>query len=257
MDSEVQTYVFDSKEVRMLTIDDEPWFVGKDVATVLGYSNHNKVLKDHVDDEDSRGYRIVTPSGTQTVKVINESGLYSLILSSKLPTAKRFKRWVTNEVLPSIRKHGMYATDKVIDQALADPDSMIRVLTELKKEREQRLLAEREADEFRPKAKYCDLILQNKSLLNISAIAKDYGMSGAKMNQTLHELKVQFKQGGIWLPYSKYQKEGWTKLTTRTKSSQHGGKTITYSAWTQKGRLGIYEILKEHGILPLIEQEEQ
>ncbi|MDK7272537.1 BRO-N domain-containing protein, partial [Actinotignum schaalii] len=106
--------------------------MGKDVAKVLGHSNPQKALRDHVDEEDSRGERIVTPSGIQTTKVINESGLYSLILSSKLPTAKKFKRWVTSVVLPSIRKHGMFATEKTIDQMLEDPDSMIRVLTEMK-----------------------------------------------------------------------------------------------------------------------------
>lgn len=177
MDSEVQTYVFDSKEVRMLTIDDEPYFVGKDIAVILGYGDTDKAIRRHVDSEDKLTRQFGGSGQRRKMGIINESGLYSLIIASKLPSAKRFKRWVTSDVLPSIRKHGMYATDKVIDQALADPDSMIRVLTELKKEREQRLLAEREADEFRPKARYYDMILQNKSLLTITSIAKDYGMS--------------------------------------------------------------------------------
>jgi prophage antirepressor-like protein len=97
--------------IRTIMIDDEPWFVGKDVAMALGYGNTQKALKDHVDDEDKRGARIVTPGGKQTMTVINESGLYSLILSSKLPNAKKFKRWVTSEVLPAIRKNGSYTIE--------------------------------------------------------------------------------------------------------------------------------------------------
>lgn len=267
INSEVQTYVFDNKDVRTLTIDNEPWFVGKDVASVLGYTNPRKALRDHVDDEDSREERIVTPSGNQATKVINESGLYSLIISSKLPSAKKFKHWVTSEVLPSIRKHGVYATPVTIDSILADPDSGIRLLQELKeerrqkeqallkasKEREGRLIAEQKVNEYEPKASYYDLILQNKSLMNITQIAKDYGMSGAEMNKKLHELGVQFKQGGNWLLYAKYQKNGWTQSTTELVN--HGKKVVLHTKWTQKGRIGIYQILKESGILPLIERE--
>lgn len=110
MQSNLQLFQFEKSNVRALELKNEPWFVGKDVAEILGYSNTNKALKDHVDEEDKRGYRIVTPSGKQTAKVINESGLYSLILSSKMPNAKKFKRWVTSEVLPQIRKTGSYVS---------------------------------------------------------------------------------------------------------------------------------------------------
>ena len=112
MNSNLQLFNFEGNQVRTLSIENEPWLVGKDVAEILGYLNSRKALKDHVDEEDQRGYRIVTPSGKQTAKVINESGLYSLILSSKMPNAKKFKHWVTSEVLPTIRRHGAYMTDE-------------------------------------------------------------------------------------------------------------------------------------------------
>jgi len=113
LETALQVYVNDAfGKIRAMLIDDKPYFVGKDVATALGYTNSRKALRDHVDEEDTREERIVTPSGTQATKLINESGLYSLILSSKLPSAKTFKRWVTSEVLPSIRETGTYTVDK-------------------------------------------------------------------------------------------------------------------------------------------------
>lgn len=265
--SEAQVYVFDNKEVRTLDIDGEPWFVGKDVAIILGYSNPQKALRDHVDEEDKTVNESFTVNGTMAI-LINESGLYSLIISSKLPTAKKFKHWVTSEVLPSIRKHGAYATPVTIDSILADPDSGIRLLQELKEERKQkeqallkasreregRLIAEQKVNEYEPKVSYYDLILQNNSLVTITQIAKDYGMGGAEMNRKLHELGVQFKQGKTWLLYAKYQKNGWTH--SKTFPIKHGKGTAMNTYWTQKGRIGIYQILKENNILPLIERDD-
>ena len=121
--------------IRTMLINDEPYFIGKDIASILGYSNPRKAIIDHVDEEDKTdGVTIRDSIGrAQNPVCINESGLYSLILSSKLPTAKKFKRWVTTEVLPTIRKHGMYANEETIEKMLADPDSIIKILTELKK----------------------------------------------------------------------------------------------------------------------------
>ncbi|MDG4868873.1 phage antirepressor KilAC domain-containing protein, partial [Guyparkeria sp. 1SP6A2] len=138
--------------------------------------------------------------------IINESGLYSLILKSKLPSAKKFKRWVTSDVLPTIRKHGMYAKEELLD----NPDLLIEVASRLKEERTKRLIAEQQVKELQPKADYYDTILANPSLLPISVIAKNYGMSANKMNQLLHELGVQYKQGNVWLLYADYQNEGYT-----------------------------------------------
>ena len=272
--SEVQVYVFDSKDVRTLDIDGEPWFVGKDVAAILGYARLQKAVQDHVEKEDKREDIVnlsqASQNGTrpQLTLLVNESGVYDLIFNSKLPTAKKFKRWVTSEVLPSIRKRGAYATPVTIDSILADPDSGIKLLQELKEERKQkeqallkasreregRLIAEQKVNEYEPKVSYYDLILQNNSLVTITQIAKDYGMGGAEMNRKLHELGVQFKQGNTWLLYAKYQKNGWTH--SKTFPIKHGKGTAMNTYWTQKGRIGIYQILKENGILPLIERDE-
>ena len=142
--NEVQ--IFNNEEfgqVRTLVINGEPWFVGKDVAEILGYSNTRKALADHVDEEDKGVTKCDTLGGVQDLTVINESGLYGLILSSKMPNAKKFKHWVTSEVLPAIRKHGIYATDNVIDNILNNPDFGIQLLTKLKEERTARVEAER------------------------------------------------------------------------------------------------------------------
>lgn len=178
--------------VRTLAINDEPYFVARDVAEILGYSNPRKAIIDHVDEEDKTdGVTIRDSIGReQTPVLINESGLYSLILSSKLPNAKKFKRWVTSEVLPAIRRHGIYA----IDEVLNNPDMLIAALTELKAEREKtKLLTEtvavqkQQISEMKPKASYYDVVLNCKDLVAISVIAKDYGWSANRMNQYLHK----------------------------------------------------------------------
>lgn len=238
-------------EVRTLKVNNEPYFVGKDVATILGYKDTSDALKRHVDNEDKLTRRFTDSGQGREMIVINESGLYSLIISSKLPSAKKFKRWVTSEVLPAIRKHGLYA----IDDVLENPDMLIDALTAFKEERQKRLMAEQQVNELKPSADYCDLILKNKSLVTITQIAKDYGMSGKAMNALLNELKVQYKQGQTWLLYSKYQKTGWTQSNTVVVKDKDGNeKAILNTKWTQKGRLGLYELLKKQNVLPLIEK---
>lgn len=258
MTNEIMNFEFDGNDVRTMQINGEAWFVGKDVASVLGYQRTAKAIQDHVDDEDKDEVPFQDSIGRmQKTPIINESGLYSLILSSKLPSAKRFKRWVTSEVLPAIRKHGAYMTDRKIEEILLNPDTIIKLATELKAEREGRLIAEQRVNELTPKASYYDLVLKNKSLVTITQIAKDYGMSGREMNAKLHDLKVQYKQGSTWLLYSKYQKTGWTHSDTIVVDRADGTKkAVLQTKWTQKGRLGLYELLKTNGILPLIERDD-
>lgn len=257
MTNEIMNFEFDGNDVRTMQINGEAWFVGKDVATVLGYARTADAVRKHVDEEDRGVSNLATPSGKQSMTIINESGLYSLIISSKLPSAKRFKRWITSEVLPAIRKHGAYMTDQKIEEILLNPDTIIKLATELKTEREGRLIAEQRVNELTPKATYYDLVLKNKSLVTITQIAKDYGMSGQELNSKLHELKVQYKQGATWLLYSKYQRTGWTHSdTVMVKRKDGTQKAVMQTKWTQKGRLGLYDLLKNHDILPLIEQEE-
>ncbi|MDV2912246.1 phage antirepressor [Pediococcus acidilactici] len=257
--NELQNFNFEGNEVRTVLINDEPYFVGKDIADVLGYLNTRDALSKHVDEEDKNSVAIHDgKKGNPNQVVINESGMYSLVLSSKLPNAKKFKRWVTNEVLPSIRKHGAYMTDEKIEEALLNPDTIISLATQLKNEREGRLIAEQQVKEFQPKVSYYDKVLSNDALMTISLIAKDYGMSGAGMNKLLHELGVQYRQGGTWLLYAKYQRTGWTHSETTMVMRKDGTeKAVLNTKWTQKGRLGLYELLKDNGYLPLIEQEDE
>ena len=251
-------------EIRTVEIGGEPWFVGKDVAEVLGYTDLSHAVLDHVDEEDRMNSKtqgqIDLELGQRGTWLINESGLYSLILSSKLPNAKAFKMWVTSEVLPSIRKHGLYA----IDDILENPDIAIQALTKLKEERAARKALEldnqvksQQIAELQPKATYYDLILQCKDLLSVTEIAKDYGLSAKAMNTMLHNLGVQFNQSGVWFLYAKYQHEGYTQTKTQNYNrpdGTQGSKVHTY--WTQKGRLFIYNLLKSEGVLPNIEIED-
>ena len=253
MSNEIQ--IFNNPEfgdVRVLEIEGEPWLVGKDVAEKLGYTNPQKAIRDHVDDEDKRGERIVHPSGgAQETIVINESGLYSLVLSSKLPTAKKFKRWVTSEVLPQIRKTGSYG------KPLSPEEQMAQGLLAAQKLLDQTKLELTQAKqlvcELQPKATYYDLVLQNKSLLSVTKIAKDYGKSAIWLNTKLHEYGIQFKQGDQWFLYQKYAQNGYTQSDTHVIDDKHSRMN---TKWTQKGRLFIYATLKEHDILPLIEMED-
>ena len=244
--------------IRTVEIDSTPYFVGKDVAEILGYTNPPKAIRDHVDDEDKTVNELFTVNGTKGT-LINESGLYSLILSSKLPKAKEFKRWVTSEVLPAIRKHGVYAVDEVLE----NPDMLISALQALKEEKakakrltETLAVQEQQIAELKPKASYYDVVLNCKDLVSVTEIAKDYGKSGKWLNEKLHELGIQFKQGGkIWLLYQKYAEKGYTSTKTQTYNGNDGEvHTKVHTYWTQKGRLFIYDKLKAENILPVMEK---
>ena len=250
----------DFGEIRTLTMDGEPWFVGKDVATLLGYNNTRDALIRHVDNDDKN--TVVIPDGKKgnpNQTIINESGLYSLIIGSKLPSAKKFKRWVTSEVLPAIRRHGMYA----VDDLLENPDLAIQAFTALKEEREKRKALEAKTaeqaqliEEMQPKVTYYDIVLNCKDLVTVNTIAKDYGKSAVWLNKWLYEHGIQYKQGKMWHLYQRYAEKGYTQSKTYAIPSdvaEAHAKALT--CWTPKGRLFIYEQLKANGILPLIEQE--
>ena len=184
-------------EVRTTVIDGEPWFVGKDVATALGYSNTKDALAKHVDDDDKLGSQIATSGQRREMTVINESGLYSLVLSSKLPTAKKFKRWVTSEVLPAIRKHGGYMTPEKVEEALLNPDVLIQLATELKEERnknkalhdlavEQDKHIARQDDliaTLEPKGIFADSVSASDTTILIGELAKIIKQNGTDMGQ--------------------------------------------------------------------------
>ena len=252
-----QIFNFEQNEVRTVLVNNEPYFVGKDIADVLGYSNPQKAIRDHVDLEDKTQNDSFTVNGTAVV-LINESGLYSLILKSKLPSAKKFKRWVTSEVLPAIRKHGGYLTPEKVEEALLNPDTIIQLATQLKEERTGRLIAEQKIAEYEPKISYLDSILSSTDSVTISQIAADYGMSPQQMNKLLHKLGIQKKVGNQWLLCKKHMRQGYTKShTTEIPKSDGGTKVVMNTKWTQKGRLFIYELLKKEGYLPEIDLLEE
>lgn len=247
------------KQLRIYGDSDSPLFLAKDVAEWIEHSDVSTMMR-NVDENEKVTNIVCTLGGEQEAWFLTEDGLYEVLMQSRKPIAKQFKSQV-KEILKTIRRHGLYATDAVIDQVLSNPDFGIRLLSELKEERAVRKHLELESaqqrqiiNELQPKATYYDLCLQNKSLLPITKIAKDYGMSGTAMNNLLHELGVQYKMGETWLLYAKYADKGYTQSKTHVIDSE---KNAFHTYWTQKGRLFIYELLKQKkGILPLIEREE-
>jgi prophage antirepressor-like protein len=246
-------------ELSVLIIGGKEYFPASKCASILGYTNPRDAIVRHC-----RGvvkHDIIDNLGrTQEMNFIPEGDLYRLIIRSNLPEAQRFESWVFDEVLPSIRKYGLYAPDVLIDKMLGNPEYGIRLLTEYKQAKEKARQLELEnakhkqiIGELRPKASYYDLILQNKSLVPITKIAKDYGMSGQAMNKLLHQLGVQYKMGNTWLLYQDYADQGYTQSKTHTIDAE---KSVMHTYWTQKGRLFLYDLLKnERGLLPVIERK--
>jgi len=243
-------------EVRVKEKDGQIWFVGKDLTDVLEYQNGSRDLNRHVDKEDKLIQSVFDGTQNRKMVTVNESGMYSLVLSSKMEKAQDFKRWVTSEVLPSIRKHGAYATEETIDRMINNPDFGIELLNQLKQEREEKKKLVGKINQLKPKADYTDKILNNKGLVTITQIAKDYGMSGRAMNDLLHELGVQYKQSGQWMLYADHQGEGYTHSQTIDITRSDGTPDVVMNTkWTQKGRLFLYDLLKEEGVFPTIERE--
>lgn len=182
-------------EIRTVTVDNESWFIGKDIADVLGYERTADAIRVHVDEEDKGVDKIQTPGGIQNMTIINESGLYSLILSSKMPEAKKFKRWVTTEILPSIRKHGTYMTDTVLEKAVADPDFMIGILQSLKEEKEKRQFAESENQKNKPKVLMAETLLASEESKDVGILSTKLQEMGVK-NMGRNNLYRYFRDNG-------------------------------------------------------------
>lgn len=178
--------IFDSPDfgqIRTIQQNGEPWFVGKDVADILGYQNGSRDVNRHVDEDDRQNYQNGTFESNRGLTIINESGLYSLILSSKMPKAKEFKRWVTSEVIPAIRKHGGYLTADKIEQALTDPDTIIKLATTLKEERAARQQAEASLQAAKPKVLFADAVSASDSTILIGDLAKILKQNGYNTGQ--------------------------------------------------------------------------
>lgn len=262
--------IFENNNVEILELNGEVLFNPKQVGKCLDMSE--SVIRDHISNMDNDEVIKLKNSDISDVGLIDfrklnnagesfltESGVYALIMKSRKPSASKFQKWVTKEVLPSIRKNGMYATDELLD----NPDLLIQVATKLKQERQRNKELENKVNiqtqqivEMKPKANYYDIVLNCTDLLTTTIIAKDYGKSAVWFNKYLENKKVQYKQSGIWLLYQKYAEQGYTSTKTKTYiDNEDVEHTKVYTCWTQKGRLFLYDLLKSDGILPLIELE--
>ena len=252
-----QVQIFENEQfgkVRIIDEDGKVLFCGTDVAKALGYARPNDAVSRHCRATVKRSSPI---SGKlQEINFIPEGDVYRLITHSKLPAAQKFESWVFDEVLPSIRRHGLYATDEVLKQMIVSPELVKgmaeQLIAERAKVKEQATtiaVQEKSIERMKPKEDYCDKVLSSPNAVPITIIAKDYGFSAQAMNELLYVLGVQYKRGQTWVLKQEYARAGYTKSYTYLAPS---GESVVQTRWTQKGRLFIYELLKkERGILPL------
>lgn len=271
---ELQLFNFEGNKVRTIKIKDEIYFVGKDVAKILGYARLQKAVNDHVDPEDKTELIVnISQSSQNRTKpemtlLITESGVYSLIFNSKMPNAKRFKHWVTSEVLPAIRKHGAYMTDEKAFNVIHNKNGLADLLQQAADQLKQKDIRIEEVEtenknltiqleESNKKASYLDVILGTPDALAVTQIAADYGYGAVEFNKVLHRVGIQHLVNGQWILYKVYMGKGYVTTKAFTFKDHKGNdrsKPSTY--WTQKGRKLIYDVLKENDILPLIERDD-
>lgn len=260
MDNNIQ--IFNNEElgtIRIKGTPDAPLFCLGDVCKMLGLRQGN--VRERLEKGVVSTEPLLTSGGIQMVNFVTEDGLYDVILDSRKPEAKRFRKWVTSEVLPTIRKHGAYMTKDTLERAIAEPDFLIQLATTLKEEKAKRLEAEQQCEvqkqiigEMEKKVSYLDLILSSTSTMTITQIAQDYGMSGQRMNKLLHGLRIQYKVGEQWILYAEYKDKCYVSSETIHFVTSEGIPCTTLNTkWTQKGRLFLYDILKKEGILPKME----
>lgn len=238
----------------------EPWFCAKDVCDALKHTNSRRAIAQLVDEGDVTKRYTPTSSGDQLMTYINESGLYSLILFSKLESAKRFKHWVTSDVLPTIRKRGAFFTNDALERAVREPDFLIKLASAIKHERQQKEMYAQKCTEqgetikqLEKQSAYVDYVLQSPGLLNINQIAQDYGISAQCLNSLLRQHLIQYKSNNQWILYAKYKDKGYVHSTTHILDN---GIVVMHTQWTQKGRLFLYEQLKSWGFYPIMEQQD-
>lgn len=260
MDNNIQ--IFNNEElgtIRIKGTPDAPLFCLGDVCKMLGLRQGN--VRERLEKGVVSTEPLLTSGGIQMVNFVTEDGLYDVILDSRKPEAKRFRKWVTSEVLPTIRKHGAYMTKDTLERAITEPDFLIQLATTLKEEKAKRLEAEQQCEaqkqiigEMEKKVSYLDLILSSTSTMTITQIAQDYGMSGQRMNKLLHGLRIQYKVGEQWILYAEYKDKCYVSSETIHFVTSEGIPCTTLNTkWTQKGRLFLYDILKKEGILPKME----
>lgn len=225
--------------IRAVEIDGEPWLVGKDVALALGYKNPQEAIRNHVDAEDKGVSEILTPGGTQKLPIINESGLYSLVLSSKLPQAKQFRRWITSEVLPSIRKHGAYVTQEKLWEVATSPEALLKLCSDLLAEREKNAALQADNARLQGKAVYYDLFIDLRHSTNLRTTAKELDVPERRFVRFLLERRYVYRTpSGCVLPYAKGSNEGLFCV----KDFCRNGHTGSYTLVTPKGKLHFAEL---------------
>lgn len=260
MDNNIQ--IFNNEElgtIRIVGTSDAPQFCLSDICKILGLQA--AAVTRRLEKDVISSHTLLTSGGYQVLNFVTEDGLYDVILDSRKPEAKRFRKWVTSEVLPTIRKHGVYMTKDALERAIAEPDFLIQLATTLKEEKAKRLEAEQQCEvqkqiigEMEKKVSYLDLILSSTSTMTITQIAQDYGMSGQKMNKLLHKLHIQYKVSDQWILYAEYKDKCYVSSETIHFMTNEGVPCTTLNTkWTQKGRLFLYDILKKEGVLPKME----
>ena len=242
--------IFENEEfgsVRTMEINGEPYFVGKDVAEILGYANTSKALIDHVDDEDKLNNETLSSLGQRGGWLINESGLYSLILSSKLPTAKKFKRWVTSEILPAIRKTGSYSIQSKPDSyTIEDPAARARRWAE---EYEEKKALEAKIEEQKPLVEYAEHIQASKDVIDMKSMAKLASKNGIKIGRNklfsfLRDRKILDREN---IPYANYMDKEWFEVVESTYTFSNGEEKITKTTLVSpKGQIGIIRQLRKY-----------
>lgn len=274
MTNEIQKfYNNEFGELDVLQDGDKFWFPASECAKTLGYSNPRAAVirhcegdgvtkRDAVYEKDNQFGSMSTQ--TETINYIDEGNLYRLIVRSKLPRARAFEKWVFDEVLPSIRKHGAYIIPELLDELQRNTEKNAELIKNLADEHRQRINAETsirslesakaaleaKIEKDKPKLTYYDMILDNPEAVPVTLIAKDYGYGAVRFNQMLHEYGIQFRVGGTWELYQEYANNGYTHGNVHYTKGNHAK---MHTCWTQKGRLFLYEFLKEHNILPAIE----
>lgn len=240
-----QLFNFHNQQVRTLTIGNEPYFVATDVTKILGLTNTTVALS-RLDDDERSKFNLGRQGETN---VVNEYGLYELIIASRKPQAREFKRWITHEVLPAIRKHGAYMTDEKAFNVVHNADGLAELLQQAA---DQLKAKDVQIAEMKPKVDYFDTQMHNPGLMTVTEISKDYGMTAQELNLLLHKFGIQFKQGKHWVLYRKYDDKGYTQYEPFAYNDNKG--VHNNLKWTQRGRKFIYDVLKDHGILPVLEQ---
>ena len=281
---------FQFGKVTVITIDGEPWFVAKEVATILGYGNGNnnsKAISNAIAKYVDKYDQIMIPYDeakelfgghqnsdhqicTRGIKVINESGLYSLIFGSTLKESIRFKRWVTHDILPTIRKTGEYGVAYNVNNDVQNNEVNITIAKallvskELLDESRQLVnvlkvnneIKEKEIEDAKPKLDYYNTILQSVNAIKTTQIAADYGLSARALNQILHEERIQYKVNKQWILYSKHKNKGYTGSKSKIIHRSNGtDEAIITTYWTQKGRLFIHQVLRDRGIVAVMDRD--